>query len=72
MRHRLGETFFILTILLAVYLVACLATYAPTDPGPFNSFAAQEVHNVAACSAHGWPTSSCSSRVILPTSYRWY
>ncbi|HLF30118.1 MAG TPA: DNA translocase FtsK 4TM domain-containing protein, partial [Xanthomonadales bacterium] len=46
LRHRLGETFFILTVLLAVYLVACLVTYAPTDPGPFNSFAAQQVHNV--------------------------
>jgi S-DNA-T family DNA segregation ATPase FtsK/SpoIIIE len=51
MRHRLGETFFILTILLAVYLVACLVTYAPTDPGPFNSFAAQQVTTWAALGA---------------------
>ena len=44
--HRLGETFLILTVLLAVYLVACLASYDPTDPGPFNSVASQHVSNV--------------------------
>jgi S-DNA-T family DNA segregation ATPase FtsK/SpoIIIE len=44
--HRLGETFLILTVLVAVYLVACLATYDPTDPGPFNSVASQQVSNI--------------------------
>jgi S-DNA-T family DNA segregation ATPase FtsK/SpoIIIE len=44
--HRLGETFFIMTVLLAVYLIACLASYDPTDPGPFNSVASQQVSNV--------------------------
>jgi len=43
---RLGESFFILTILLAVYLVACLVSYDPTDPGPFSSVASDQVHNV--------------------------
>lgn len=46
MRHRLGEVFFILSILLAVYLLACLGTYAATDPGPFNATATIEVHNI--------------------------
>jgi len=44
--HRLSESFFILTFLLAVYLVACLASYSPTDPGPFNAVASAQVHNV--------------------------
>jgi S-DNA-T family DNA segregation ATPase FtsK/SpoIIIE len=44
--HRLSESVFILTILLAVYLVACLASYDPTDPGPFNSVASDQVHNL--------------------------
>jgi S-DNA-T family DNA segregation ATPase FtsK/SpoIIIE len=44
--HRLSESFFILTILLAIYLVACLASYAPTDPGPFNAVASAQVHNI--------------------------
>jgi len=44
--HRLSESFFILTILLAVYLVACLASYDPTDPGPFNPVASDHVSNV--------------------------
>ena len=44
--HRLGESFFILTILLSVYLVACLGSYDPTDPGPFNSVASDQVHNI--------------------------
>ena len=43
---RLGESFFILTILLSVYLVACLVSYDPTDPGPFSSVASDQVHNV--------------------------
>ena len=44
--HRLSESFFILTILMAIYLVACLATYTPTDPGPFNAVASSQVHNI--------------------------
>ena len=44
--HRLSESFFILTILLAVYLVACLVTYDPSDPGPFNRVASDHVQNV--------------------------
>jgi len=43
---RLSESFFILTILLAVYLLACLGSYDPTDPGPFNSVASDQVHNI--------------------------
>jgi len=43
--HRLSESAFILLILVAVYLVACLVTYDPADPGPFNSVASQEVSN---------------------------
>ena len=46
MAHRLSESLFILTILLAVYLVACLASYHPTDPGPFNTVASDQVQNV--------------------------
>ena len=44
--HRLSESFFILSILLSVYLVACLGSYDPTDPGPFNSAASDQVHNM--------------------------
>jgi S-DNA-T family DNA segregation ATPase FtsK/SpoIIIE len=44
--HRLSESVFIFTILVAVYLVACLVTYDPTDPGPFNTVAAQQVSNI--------------------------
>ena len=44
--RKLSESVFILTILLAFYLVACLLTYEPTDPGPFNSVASDEVHNI--------------------------
>jgi S-DNA-T family DNA segregation ATPase FtsK/SpoIIIE len=43
---RLSESFFILTILLSVYLLACLGSYDPTDPGPFNSVASDQVHNI--------------------------
>ena len=46
MRHRLGESFLILMVLLAVFLVACLVTYSPTDPGPFNAYSSPEVHNI--------------------------
>jgi S-DNA-T family DNA segregation ATPase FtsK/SpoIIIE len=43
-RH-LRESLFLLTILVAVYIVACLVTYTPTDPGPFNSTGSDQVHN---------------------------
>ncbi len=46
MRHHLGESFFILSVLLSVYLLCCLLTYVSTDPGPFNSYASNEVHNM--------------------------
>jgi len=36
----------IFSVLLAVYLMTCLLTYVSTDPGPFNSFASNEVHNM--------------------------
>jgi len=44
--HRLTESFFILTILLAVYLLACLVSYDPADPGPFNAVASDRVQNL--------------------------
>jgi S-DNA-T family DNA segregation ATPase FtsK/SpoIIIE len=44
--HGLSESFFLLTILLAVYLVACLLSYEPTDPGPFNTVASDQVQNI--------------------------
>ena len=44
--HRLAESVFILMVLVAIYLVACLASYDPTDPGPFNTVASQKVSNV--------------------------
>jgi len=44
--HRLSESFFILTILLAVYLLACLGSYDPADPGPFNTVASDQVSNL--------------------------
>ena len=43
-RH-LKESAFLLSILVAVYIVACLATYDPTDPGPFNSTSSDHVQN---------------------------
>ncbi|MEJ8568259.1 DNA translocase FtsK [Elongatibacter sediminis] len=46
MRHLLGESFFILAILLAFYLAACLVTYSPTDPGPFNTISSHEIQNI--------------------------
>jgi S-DNA-T family DNA segregation ATPase FtsK/SpoIIIE len=45
-RHLLGESFFILATLLAVYLAACLGTYSATDPGPFNPIFSHDIHNV--------------------------
>ncbi len=44
--QRLSESFFILSILLAVFLLACLLSYDPTDPGPFNTVASDQVHNM--------------------------
>jgi len=44
--QRLSESFFILSILLAVYLIACLLSYDPTDPGPFNTVASDQVNNL--------------------------
>ena len=43
---RLSESFFLFTILLSVYLVACLVSYDPTDPGPFSSVAPDQVQNI--------------------------
>lgn len=36
---------FLLTILLAVYLIACLISYDPMDPGPFATTASDQVSN---------------------------
>jgi S-DNA-T family DNA segregation ATPase FtsK/SpoIIIE len=44
--QRLSESFFILSILLAVFLLACLVSYDPTDPGPFNMVASDQVNNM--------------------------
>ena len=43
--HRLKESAFLLSILVAVYLVACLLTYSPTDPGPFSTTNSDHVQN---------------------------
>ncbi len=43
--HRLRESAFLLSILVAVYLVACLFTYSPTDPGPFSTSNSDHVQN---------------------------
>ena len=43
--HRLRESAFLLSILVAVYLVACLFTYSPTDPGPFSTTNSDIVQN---------------------------
>lgn len=44
--HRLKESVFLLSILVAVYLFACLFTYDPNDPGPFNTTNSDLVQNV--------------------------
>ena len=44
--RRLQESTFLLSILLAVYLLACLLTYHPLDPGPFNTTASDQVQNM--------------------------
>jgi S-DNA-T family DNA segregation ATPase FtsK/SpoIIIE len=36
---------FLLSILVAVYLIACLFTYDPNDPGPFNTTNSDHVQN---------------------------
>jgi len=41
----LRESAFLLSILVAVYLVACLFTYSPTDPGPFSTANTDHVQN---------------------------
>ena len=43
--HHLKESAFLLSILIAVYLVACLFTYSPTDPGPFSTTNSDHVQN---------------------------
>ncbi len=43
--HHLKESAFLLSILVAVYLVACLYTYHPTDPGPFSTTHSDHVQN---------------------------
>ena len=43
--HHLKESAFLLSILVAVYLVACLFTYNPTDPGPFSTTNSDHVQN---------------------------
>ncbi len=42
----LKESAFIVSILLAVFLLACLWTYHPLDPGPFQPAAADTVNNI--------------------------
>jgi S-DNA-T family DNA segregation ATPase FtsK/SpoIIIE len=43
--QHLKESTFLLSILVAVYLVACLYTYHPTDPGPFSTTNSDQVQN---------------------------
>lgn len=43
--YRLKESAFLFSILVAVYLVACLFTYHPTDPGPFSTTNSDHVQN---------------------------
>ncbi len=43
--HHLRESAFLLSILIAVYLLACLFTYDPNDPGPFNTTNSDHVQN---------------------------
>jgi S-DNA-T family DNA segregation ATPase FtsK/SpoIIIE len=45
MTKRVQESVFLLSVLVAVYLFACLVSYDPMDPGPFNTTASDEVHN---------------------------
>ncbi len=43
--HHLKESAFLLSILVAVYLFACLFTYDPTDQGPFSTAHSDHVQN---------------------------
>ena len=43
--HHLRESGFLLSILVAIYLIAALFTYDPTDPGPFNTTNSDHVQN---------------------------
>ena len=43
--HHLKESAFLLSILVAIYLVACLYTYHPTDRGPFSTANSDVVQN---------------------------
>jgi S-DNA-T family DNA segregation ATPase FtsK/SpoIIIE len=43
--HHLKESVFLLSFLVAVYLFACLFTYDPSDPGPFNTTNSDQVLN---------------------------
>lgn len=43
--HHLRESAFLLSVLVAIYLVACLFTYSPTDPGPFSTTNSDIVQN---------------------------
>jgi S-DNA-T family DNA segregation ATPase FtsK/SpoIIIE len=45
MTRRLQESAFLLSVLVAVYLFACLISYDPLDPGPFNTTASAQVSN---------------------------
>jgi S-DNA-T family DNA segregation ATPase FtsK/SpoIIIE len=45
MSRRIQESIFLLSILVGVYLLACLGSYSPLDPGPFNTTASDEVQN---------------------------
>ncbi|MGD8385475.1 MAG: DNA translocase FtsK 4TM domain-containing protein, partial [Lysobacterales bacterium] len=43
--QHLRESVFLFTLLIAVYFYACLLTYDPNDPGPFNTVYSAQVHN---------------------------
>ena len=43
--RRVRESIFILSILLAVYLLASLISYDPLDPGPFATGTSDQVGN---------------------------
>jgi len=45
MSRRVQESVFLLSILVSVYLLACLLSYDPLDPGPFNTTASAQVSN---------------------------
>ena len=45
MSRRIQESIFLLSILVGVYLLACIGSYSPLDPGPFNTTASDQVQN---------------------------